>query len=707
MDILFGGGCDGGNAVSKLFEGIAPGIARSLPTLREPQRVAAGPNQWADEFSRAQRQPELAQTGAVPPTAHAASVAMAAGKVELSTAWASAQKGAQWAGEFAASAPAQTWAGEFADANVPTDADGVPVFAAEGEAAATFEQREAASKFHGFMRAVEGGTVTVADDGVYDASGIPVVAADVGAGQTAATATSAAAAAALAATATAGLPNAPILRGDADALAAAWGNAAAGNAVGASAAVVENLRQQRAETAAVQQVVVANPLATATSSPPAASTARGSRERTSIPSGTESSLGWDGLLSDAWADGGLQAAWQGAVATARAQQPAGAAAAADGESATAARSAWGDEFEVEGILAALRQQMGDGAADALAEATAAPSAAGRDWATELAATTAEEYHFAIFNPYVSSGDPVSDGVEAADRGDVADAILAYEAAVARDPTDAAVWVTLGLAQAENERDDLAIAAFQRAVEEDPTYRGSYFGAAVSHANEGNIAVAVESLTTWVRTHPLAHTSTVALDTEAPGAPWWEVSTMRQEALRSRLSAYLAHTEQCDPSRRDLLMALGILHHLNREHGDAADAFRAALRGDPRSAQLWNKLGATLTNAGKHEDAERALRRALDLKPGYVRALCNLGVMESNRGNTEASLRHWLNALVLQRRTASAMAAQGRDSPWGARALSGLWQNVRTAVAMMGRGDLFAHAINQSLDGFAAEFDLPL
>lgn len=41
--------------------------------------------------------------------------------------------------------------------------------------------------------------------------------------------------------------------------------------------------------------------------------------------------------------------------------------------------------------------------------------------------------------------------------------------------------------------------------------------------------------------------------------------------------------------------------------------------------LWNRLGATLANAGNSEEAVDAYRRALELKPTFTRAIFNLGV----------------------------------------------------------------------------------
>ncbi len=72
-----------------------------------------------------------------------------------------------------------------------------------------------------------------------------------------------------------------------------------------------------------------------------------------------------------------------------------------------------------------------------------------------------------------------------------------EAAVQRDPTNAARWYELGVKQQENEREQKAIQALRRAIELDPTHLASWLALAISHTNEGNRSAAYNSIREWL------------------------------------------------------------------------------------------------------------------------------------------------------------------------------------------------------------------
>jgi peroxin-5 len=75
-------------------------------------------------------------------------------------------------------------------------------------------------------------------------------------------------------------------------------------------------------------------------------------------------------------------------------------------------------------------------------------------------------------------------------------VLEMEAAVQRDPTNPDLWCALGVRQQENEREQKAIQALQRALELQPVHGAARLALAVSLTNEGNRGAAVDALYEW-------------------------------------------------------------------------------------------------------------------------------------------------------------------------------------------------------------------
>jgi peroxin-5 len=84
-----------------------------------------------------------------------------------------------------------------------------------------------------------------------------------------------------------------------------------------------------------------------------------------------------------------------------------------------------------------------------------------------ATSTAPPYQFEKTNPYLGHENPVEEGLKLwNDEGKLTGASLAFEAAVQKDEKDSKAWTYLGKVQAENEKEEAAILALHRAVNED-------------------------------------------------------------------------------------------------------------------------------------------------------------------------------------------------------------------------------------------------
>lgn len=76
-------------------------------------------------------------------------------------------------------------------------------------------------------------------------------------------------------------------------------------------------------------------------------------------------------------------------------------------------------------------------------------------------------------------------------------VLQLEAAVQRNMGDAAAWFELGVKQQENEREQHALQALQRAVELDPTHLPTWLALAVSYTNDNNRQGTYDAIRAWV------------------------------------------------------------------------------------------------------------------------------------------------------------------------------------------------------------------
>ncbi|EDQ87270.1 uncharacterized protein MONBRDRAFT_27486 [Monosiga brevicollis MX1] len=289
------------------------------------------------------------------------------------------------------------------------------------------------------------------------------------------------------------------------------------------------------------------------------------------------------------------------------------------------------------------------------------------------------YLHSASNPFIQASDAaqtrpsadelVAQGRDALQRGALIDAILLFEAATQTAADHAEAWELLGASRAENEQEELAIAALSEAVRLDPRRRSAWLALATSLTNETQFREVIEALTQVLRG---SGTSAAALadqplqdevrlnGSEADMADWGPQPdngsplphTPRAMTFHARLHALVDRYQQAlagaaAEHQADLLVGLGIMHHILRDYEAAADNFQAALAQRPDDFLLWNKLGATLANSERSEEALQIYRHALTIRPGYVRARYNAGVACLNLRLHRDAVEHFLAALALQ------------------------------------------------------------
>ncbi|KAF9106322.1 hypothetical protein BGX27_009211 [Mortierella sp. AM989] len=307
------------------------------------------------------------------------------------------------------------------------------------------------------------------------------------------------------------------------------------------------------------------------------------------------------------------------------------------------------------------------------------------------------YTFEQNNPYtVADSNKLMD---LAARGNLTESILALEAAVQKDPTDAAAWHQLGLRQQENERETLAIAALLKAVESNPKELNAWLALAVSYTNENCRVDAYDALQSWIE-HSDQYSGVKSAVSGGQGRSAQErhdyVTGLFLEAARTNPG------ENLDPN---VQIALGVLFNVSEEYEKAVDCFRAAL-------SLRPDYGATLANSNNTAAAIEAYFNALNINPSYIRARYNLAIACINLGQHREAAEHLLSALALQSAGDAArglMVGATSKAPQSDGGVGGMsqnvWETLKMTMYMLGRSDLAQRCeTTRDLDAFRDEFD---
>lgn len=396
-------------------------------------------------------------------------------------------------------------------------------------------------------------------------------------------------------------------------------------------------------------------------------------------------------------------------------------AAEDAEEATTMEQAWNDHEGQE--EAALRAAWGSDDGDHLYDEFANHDFnedPGEEWYKEYEtmqnnarnAQDSTDYPFEPNNPYLFHEDPYMEGFALQQAGNLAEAVLAFEAACQKDLSHQEAWKTLGVTQAENEKDTMAIRALNRARELNPKDVEVHAALAVSHTNESNHAQALRALKEWLLAQPAYETLGSVVLHDDPAAA---VAPQEDDFVNQFLFVSPSEHRDCEtlfqaaiqlnPTDAELHSSLGVLKNLSHEYGEAAVHFHNALEHRPTDAKLWNKLGATLANGNRSQEALEAYDKALDINPGYVRAHYNLGIAHSNLGQHNLAAKQLLRAIVLQQGGVHTAATGGAGGVGSGSSTREMWDVLRMTLNLMDRSDLVDLTWKQDVMPFLSEFGL--
>ena len=365
---------------------------------------------------------------------------------------------------------------------------------------------------------------------------------------------------------------------------------------------------------------------------------------------------------------------------------------------------WADEYDEEQAAAAADLNHGvdfDSQADVFQSlqnewARLAEADKEHPWLDEYDSFWNKEYQFQKENPLKDYSNAYKEGLRRLKEGDLANAILLFEAAVQTDRNHVEAWQHLGMTQAQNEQDAAAIAALQKCISLSPDNLTALQSLAVSFTNESLQSQACDALVSWLRANPrYKHIVPPEESVKSLRSP----SLMTHEEFKRVEELYLTAAQR-DPEFVDpeIQVGLGILFNLSGEYNKAVDCFQTALQVKSEDPLLWNKLGATLANGNRSEEAISAYQRALELSPGFVRARYNLGISCINLGTHGEAAEHFVTALDMQQQ---GLGPGGERSQMS----DSIWSTLRMCLVRLGRPDCVSQCDNKDLERLKEEFHL--
>ncbi|TFK73919.1 TPR-like protein [Pluteus cervinus] len=330
-----------------------------------------------------------------------------------------------------------------------------------------------------------------------------------------------------------------------------------------------------------------------------------------------------------------------------------------------------------------------------------------DWdqfeATSTGIRAINPYQFQEGNPYLL-GDPSTTrhhAMHAQEQLSFLESVLELEAAVQQDMNSAMAWFELGVKQQENEREQKALQALQRAVDIDPSHLPSWLALAISHTNDNNRLGTYNAIREWVDRNEDAKSVIAGYYAENPLSP----AASMVERFTHLINCLIAmvRSDASGEVDADTQIALAVLLNTNEDYEKAQDCFRTALAVRPDDWLLYNRVGATMANSGHAEEALQYYYRALELNPGYIRARFNLGISCINLRRYEEAAQHILDALVLQDND-GIKDAKGFNDKRGVTSAA-LWDSLKTTCLHLQRVDLASLCDRQDLEAFRLNFQI--
>ncbi len=222
------------------------------------------------------------------------------------------------------------------------------------------------------------------------------------------------------------------------------------------------------------------------------------------------------------------------------------------------------------------------------------------------------------------------------------AVQAYERSIDADPTNPNRWLTVGNICREIGRSASAVEYYQKAVEIQSNLPVPYMNLGAAYSDIGEFGKAIEYTRKAIALKPDLATAHANLG-----------AIFRKTGQLDEAVEHLEKASELQPREAETHSNLGAAYN---DAGQYANAIRAltkavALRTD--DAIAYGNLGAVYAKMGQFNYAIQYLERAVEFRPDYSRAHKNLGLVYKTQGRYQEAIVHFGKVLELQRESVSA------------------------------------------------------
>jgi len=217
------------------------------------------------------------------------------------------------------------------------------------------------------------------------------------------------------------------------------------------------------------------------------------------------------------------------------------------------------------------------------------------------------------------------GMDAFNKNEYAIAEQAFLQILSAKPDFADVQNKMGIIYKQTNRIELAVRAFEKAVELNPRYTEASLNLAVTLSDRGSYEKARE-----------VFEKAAQFTEKAAAAPVADKTKSMKPALDPFVKGKLA-----DEHRRvgKLYYDMGLLD-------EAIDEYQKALRLAPTFADIITQLGIALRDQGKHNEAIKEFNRAIEINANFIPARLNLGITYYSQGFYGLAEEEWRKALKI-------------------------------------------------------------